>query len=204
MKRKHLFYPGIMLLLLSLIASCQGSNGRKMTNIPEGTTVKVFLEQPVSTESNTSGDTFMAKTLEPIQVDGETVIPAGTPVKGELQDVQKPGHVKGRAQMTLDFNAIQTPEGKDYSISTQPITLKAASGTEGDIEKITAGALAGAIIGGLTKGSKGAAIGAIVGAGAGGVIVVATTGDNIELDKGQKFMIELTQSAELPVLASHE
>ncbi len=198
-------YPLILgAFLLIFMASCQGSGGPQMVNVPEGTTVKVVLEQPLSTGSNNSGDSFTSQTLEPIQVDGNTVIPAGTTVKGSLQDVEQPGRVKGRAQMTLNFNAIKTPDGKDYSIATQPITLKAESGTEGDVEKIAAGALAGAIIGGLAKGGKGAAVGAIVGAGAGGVIVIATKGDNIELEKGQKFLIQLTQSAELPNMTSDQ
>jgi hypothetical protein len=190
--------------LLIGVASCQGSGGPEMVNVPEGTTVKVVLEQPLSTGSSNSGDSFTAKALEPIQVDGNTIIPAGTIVNGTLQDVEQPGRVKGRAQMTLNFDAIQILDGNDYPITTQPITLKAESGTEGDIEKIAAGALAGAIIGGLAKGGKGAAVGAIVGAGAGGVIVVATKGDNIQLEKGQKFLIQLTQSAELPNMAPEQ
>jgi len=44
----------------------------------------------------------------------------------------------------------------------------------------------GAVIGGVTGGAKDAAIGSAVGAGAGTVLVLATKGDEIELDPGRK------------------
>jgi hypothetical protein len=198
---KHLVALSLAVLLL---ISCSGNNAPETTTIPSGTTVQISLKQPLSTETNQPGDRFEGETLEPIMVANETVIPAGTIVYGRLVDLDKPGNVEGRAAMSLAFNEISGPGNERYSFETAPVKLQADSGTRGDVEKIAAGALAGAVLGGLTKGKEGAAVGAVLGAGAGGAIVVATKGDHISLSAGQKLLVELTESTEYPVSADNQ
>ena len=79
-----------------------------------------------------------------------------------------------------------------HAISAEPLILQADSEKKGDIEKITAGGVAGAIIGAITGGKKGAVIGTAVGAGAGTIVVLATKGDDIELSPGQRLNVQTT------------
>jgi hypothetical protein len=79
--------------------------------------------------------------------------------------------------------------------------LQADSGTGSDAVKIAAGGIIGAVIGGVTGGAKDAAIGSAVGAGAGTVLVLATKGDEIELDPGQKLSIQVTAPASILIIA---
>ena len=118
-----------------------------------------------------------------------------------LRDVQASGRIKGRARMTLAYEAIVDSQGKTHAISAQPLTLQAASATHGDVEKIAAGGVLGAIIGGIAKGGKGAAIGAGAGAGAGTILMLATKGDEVELEAGQRLNVQMTSSTSIQVLA---
>ncbi|MFH1219696.1 MAG: hypothetical protein V1694_04510 [Candidatus Eisenbacteria bacterium] len=168
--------------------------------IPDGTNVVASLDTRLSTETAQTGNTFGATTIEPIIVGGKTVVPAGAKIQGVLRDVQASGPIKGRARMTLAYEGIVDSEGKTHAISTVPLTLQAASSTHGDVEKIAAGGVLGAIIGGIAGGGKGAAIGAGAGAGAGTILMLATKGDEVELEAGQKLNVAMTSSTSIQVL----
>lgn len=169
--------------------------------VPAGTAVVASLQTALSTETNQTGDRFIATTVDPIVAGDRVAIPAGARVSGSLSNVQASGRVKGRAEMTLRFEEIIDSQGRAHSITAEPITLRAESGTQDDVEKIAAGTIAGAIIGGITGGKKGAAVGAGVGAGAGTVVVLATKGDDIELNPGQKLNVQLTAPKTIPIIA---
>jgi hypothetical protein len=169
--------------------------------IPDGTNVVASLETRLTTDTNRSGDRFVARTTEPILVGGKTVVPAGTQIQGVLRDVQASGRTSGRARMTLAYENIVDSAGKTHPISAVPLTLQAASGTRGDVEKIAAGGILGGIIGAVAGGTKGAAIGAGAGAGAGTIIMLATKGDEVELDPGQRLNVRMTSPTSIEVFA---
>jgi len=169
--------------------------------IPDGTNVAASLNTRLSTETNHTGDPFVATTTQPVIIGGRTVVPVGSQIHGVLRDVQASGRVKGRARMTLAYQGIVDSQGATHAISAVPLTLQAASSTRGDVEKIAAGTVLGAIIGGVTHGGKGAAIGAGAGAGAGTVLMLATKGADVDLDAGQRLNVQMTSSTSLPVLA---
>ena len=169
--------------------------------IPNGANVVASLDTRLSTETAQTGDRFVATTIEPIIVDGRTAVPAGAQIHGVLRDVQASGRIQGRARMTLAYERMVDSEGKTHAITALPLTLQAASNTRGDIEKVAAGAVLGAIIGGIADGGKGAAIGAGAGATAGTILVLATQGDEVELEVGQRLNIQMTSSTSVVVLA---
>ena len=169
--------------------------------IPAGTNVVASLDSRLTTDTNVTGDRFVATTTEPIVVDGKTVVPVGARIHGVLRDVLASGRVKGRARMTLVYEQIVDSAGKAHTISAQPLTLQAASETSADVEKIAAGGVLGGIIGGIAGKGKGAAIGAGAGAGAGVVLMLATKGDEIELEAGQKLNVHMVAPASIVVVA---
>jgi hypothetical protein len=181
-------------------AAAQKPRFETMT-IPDGTIVVASLDTRLSTDTNHTGDSFVATTIAPIMVDGRTVVPAGAQIHGVLNDVQASGRIKGRARMTLAYEGIVDPDGKTHAISAQPLTLQAASATRGDVEKIAGGGILGAIIGGIAKGGKGAAIGAGAGAGAGTILMLATKGADVELKPGQRLSVHMTSPTSIQVLA---
>lgn len=169
--------------------------------VPEGTTVLVSLDTPVTTEVNRTGDPFVATTVEPIVVDGVTAIPSGSKIHGTLQDVQSSGRVAGRARMTLAFQAYVDSESQRRAISALPLQLQAASTTGSDVEKIAAGGVVGGVVGGIVAGGKGAVIGAGAGVGAGTILMLATKGDDLELNVGQRLSVRLSGPTNVRVTA---
>jgi len=160
--------------------------------VPAGTSFVAVLQTQLSTDENNTGDPFVAKTVEPIYVDGRIVVPAGSRVDGVLRDVQASGRIKDRARMTLVFQEIVDSAGKTRAMSALPLTIKAASETGDDVLKIGAGSAAGAIIGAITGKKNGAVIGAAAGAVAGTILVLATKGEDVELDSGVRLNVQMT------------
>lgn len=93
--------------------------------LPPGTEFVAVLRTRLTTDGNTSGDAFVATTVEPIVLDGRTVVPARSRIDGVLRDVQASGRIKGRARMTLVFREIVDTEGKTHDMSALPLTIKA-------------------------------------------------------------------------------
>ncbi len=168
--------------------------------IPGGTAIVASLDAGLSTETSHVGDPFTATTTDPIMVDGRTAVPAGARIHGDLRDVEAAGRIKGRARVTLAYDSIVDAAGNTQTLNARPLTLQAASGTRGDVEKIAGGGLLGAIVGGIAGGGKGAAIGAGAGAGAGTVLTLAHKGDDVVLAAGQRLDIHTTSSTSIQAL----
>jgi len=160
--------------------------------VPAGTSLTAVLQTRLSTDVNGAGDPFVATTVEPIVVDGRTLVPAGSRIDGVLRDVQASGRIKNRARMTLVFQEIADAAGKTHPMSAMPLTIQAASETHNDVLKIAGGTAAGAVIGAITGKKNGAVVGAAAGAGAGTVLVLATKGDDVELSQGLKLFVQMT------------
>jgi hypothetical protein len=169
--------------------------------VPTGTSIVAVLQTQLSTDVNTSGEPFVATTVDPIVVDGRTVAPAGSRIDGVLRDVQASGKIKDRARMTLVFEEIVDSAGKSHSITAQPLTIQAASQMRNDVLKIAAGGAVGAIIGAISGKKNGAVIGAAAGAGAGTILVLATKGEDVELNQGLKLSIQMTGPTSFVVAA---
>jgi hypothetical protein len=159
--------------------------------VPTGTSFIAVLETQLSTDASVTGDPFVATTVDPIIVDGKTLVPAGSRIDGVLRDVQASGRIKDRARMTLVFQEIVDYAGKTHAISAVPLTIQAASETRDDVLKIAAGGAVGAIIGAISGKKNGALIGAAAGAGAGTILVLATKGEDVELVQGQKLNVQM-------------
>ena len=79
--------------------------------IPAGTKVPLALKQAISTKSAKEGDPVYAETTFPFVVDNRIIIPAGTYVQGRISHVQRPGRVKGRAELLMHFTSMIYPSG---------------------------------------------------------------------------------------------
>ncbi len=181
--------------------AAQNTPSQETLVMPVGTRFLATLGTRLSTDSNNNGDPFVATTVEPIVVDGRTVVPAGARIDGMLRDVQASGRIKDRARMTLVFQEIVDTDGKTHTMSALPLTIKAASETHNDVIKIAGGTAAGAILGAISGKKNGTVIGAAAGAGAGTILVLATKGDDVELNQGLKLYVEMTGPTSFMVAA---
>ncbi len=164
--------------------------------IPAGTTLTVSLIDPLATDTNSAGDRFLASLSESIVVDGSTLLPKGTKVRGRVIGVEDSGRVKGMASIRLALTDIMQGN-KAIPITTDTFAATAESSTTRDAEIIAGGAGVGAVIGAIAGGKKGAGIGAISGGGAGTGIVLATKGKEIRYSPETRLSFTLANSVQM-------
>jgi hypothetical protein len=166
--------------------------------VPAGTTLTVRLGEALGSKLSTAGQSFSATLAHAVEVDGQTVIPAGAAAEGTVVDAKPLGRFKGAALLQVRLTSI-TING-----TSQPIETSAVSRTEKGKGKRTAvlaggGTALGAIVGGLAGGGKGAAIGAAAGAGAGGAGAAFTGNKEIVLPAEAALSFKLRAPLEVNV-----
>jgi hypothetical protein len=142
--------------------------------VPQGTVLKVRLDDTLSSNSSRGGDTFEATLADPVAVGKTVVIPQGSKVVGQVVDATPSGHLETPAALAVTLTSVEV-DGKGYGLTTSTVGSRARSHKKHDAKWIAGGAAGGALLGALLGGGKGAAIGAGVGAG-GGTAGAYTTG----------------------------
>jgi hypothetical protein len=165
--------------------------------IPQGTSVSITVDQPVSSKDGAPGQRVEASLAEPIVVDGREIIPRGAKVAASIVNAKSAGRFKGSAELGLTLSSIEV-SGKRYTIHTS--TFSEASKGRGERTAIGTGvgAGAGALIGALAGGGKGAAIGAGAGGGAGLAGTAMTGNRDITIAAETKLNFKLTKALEIP------
>jgi len=179
--------------------------GDSSVTIPAGTKVPLALKQAISTKKAHEGDAVYAETTFPVVSDNRIIIPAGTYVQGKISHIQRPGRVKGRAELLMHFTTLIYPSGYTVmlpgAVENMPGADKTSmKGSEGTVRQdsqtgqkvgtVGSTAATGAVIGGLSGGGKGALIGAGAGGAVGTAIALLTRGNDVRLENGTS--VEMT------------
>ena len=160
--------------------------------IASGTALPLEMTTTISSGSAEVEAPVSAKLRNAITVDGETAIPAGAILRGNVTDVERSGRVSGRAHLSFAFNEANI-RGDREDLKTNPLTFEAEATKGEDATKVGAGAVGGAILGGILGGKKGAAKGAVVGGAAGTGVVLATKGKEVTVNEGTDVTATLAQ-----------
>jgi hypothetical protein len=134
--------------------------------IPRGTSLHVRVDEAINTRANHAGDAFTATLSAPVDVDGRTLVPAGTQFAGHVTAAAASGRMKGRARIGLTLDSFELG-GKQYPVRTTSVDRVSDRHKKRNAILIGGGAGLGAAIGAIAGGPKGALIGAGAGAGAG-------------------------------------
>jgi hypothetical protein len=137
-----------------------------VTGIPSGTALHVRVDESINTRANRAGDGFTATLSAPVEVDGRTVVPAGTQFAGHVTTAAASGRMKGRARIGLTLDSFELG-GREYHVRTTSVDRVSDRHKKRNSILIGGGAGLGAVIGAIAGGPKGALIGAGAGAGAG-------------------------------------
>ena len=188
------------------------ANGTLIT-VPSGTKIPLVLKQGINTKNARVGDPVYAQTTFPITLNDHIVIPPGTFVQGEILHIQRPGRVKGRAALQMNFTSMIFPsgytvvlpgavEGTPGAANTAGVKDKEGTiqgdGSKGkDVGTVVGTAIPGAGIGAIADGSKGAGIGALSGGALGLATVLFTRGPEIQLGVGESIEMVLERSITL-------
>ena len=172
--------------------------------IPAGTRVLLSLRSAIHTKTAKPGDGVYLTSNFPVVVENRVVIPTGVYVQGVIDDVVRPGRVKGRAAVHMHFTSMIFPNGSVVNIPGVVSGLPGSGGPsvqkEGEIQQSSgkgkdAATVARTTIGGASLGTiagavagspgTGAGIGAAGGAAVGLVSTLFTRGEDVVLNVGQ-------------------
>jgi hypothetical protein len=141
--------------------------------IPQGTVVRVRLDEAVDTRRNRAGDGVTATLYEPIVIDGQAVVPAGTRFAGHVTVADASGRLKGRAHIGVALDSFEL-QGRRYRVTTTDVERASNAHKKRNGILIGGAAGLGTLLGAIAGGPKGALIGAGAGAAAGTAGAAAT------------------------------
>ena len=132
----QLYRPGpfaaVVGLALSLLAvtpaATPSSAPTPLVKIPKGTRLEAAIRLPVSTERNKAGDRIEVRTVKPVRVDDNTVLPVGVRLIGEITQSRASSIVSRRPELTVRFYRLHAGR-RFYPIAADPVHV---SGKPGD------------------------------------------------------------------------
>jgi hypothetical protein len=145
------------------------------------------LGSPLNSGTAQVEDRFEATTLVDLNLEGRTVIPAGSVMRGVVTAVEPATRTNRTAKMTVSFDQV-TVNGRAYPIRGTVTQAIEGEGLKGETGRVATGAGVGAVLGGILGGFKGAILGTIIG---GGGTIAATEGKQVELPQGSVLRVRL-------------
>lgn len=199
----------LSVLLLAVSAWAQGG-----VSVPEGTPLKVNLQTTISTFSSKVGDPFQAKLIDPVMVDGKTLIPAGAMVEGRVTKLSEPRRISGKPTIGILPEQMVLPDGQRFMLNAVLVDtnipgtdvneegmFKGSGHDRRDQIEVAGGTGAGMLIGGLAGGPPGLFIGGAIGAGATSAHWLVQHRSAV-LPSGTQLMMELSRPMTMSTMAA--
>jgi hypothetical protein len=165
--------------------------------IPEGRTLRVRLLETVSSRTASSGQHFDAELAAPVVIEGKTVLPESTPLRGRVVTARPSGRLHNPGYLRLTLDSIQAPNGNWVPVKTSSVQAEGKSHKDRNIALIGGGSGVGAAIGAIVGGGKGAAIGAASGAGAGTAGAYATGRKDVSFSAERKLSFTIVRDVQI-------
>ncbi|MBX9696038.1 MAG: hypothetical protein K2Z81_26865 [Cyanobacteria bacterium] len=207
-------------------ASAAGATGSKLLKgyvrvVPTGTKVPIIMDTAIDSDTSQEGDEFSARTSEDLMIDGNTVVPAGSIIKGRIAQINAPKHLNRSGSIALKFDTLTTPDNRQIPLVATLVARKGvvharrgmkdiAMDTGALTLPIAAGLGIGALAGGSNSSSSGssssigrggaAMIGAAVGAAVGIAILCSKKGKKVDVRPGDELKIELGEDLRMPLM----
>jgi len=156
-------------------AAAAAQPGAKIA-IPAGDLVSVAIQQDVGSRISSEGDTFAVLTVSDYYVNGNLVLPKGSPGYGVITHIKRAGSFHAGGEMTFTVKRLIAPDGSEIGVETNGATSDADKATE----------------------KNGSEIGQYLMWGVG---MFAKRGNDMLVKKGATFHVSTLQSKDAPVTA---
>jgi hypothetical protein len=178
-----------------------------ISTVPVGTAFQVVLNDSISSQRFKVGDIFTATLNQPIAIEGNVIVEAGSEVVGQVTFTEDAGRAGKNAQMEIKFTRIKPFSGNIIPITGKVLTqdnsgiLKGGTLKNQLVQSLKAEAIAagsGTIVGlgiGAMAGhaGTGAVVGTVSGAGIGAAWLLYRKGKEVQIPEGTKMVIVLEQ-----------
>lgn len=111
--------------ILPALAAAHAPQAAKEVVLPDGTEFEVETTEEISSKTAAEGDPLSFKIVEDLKVNGQTVVAAGTLVKGVVSNAKKAGMLGKGGQLGIRVESTTTVDG-------QKLKLRSSKGKEGD------------------------------------------------------------------------
>jgi hypothetical protein len=163
--------------------------------LPSSSVIGLEIDTPLSSERARIEDRVEARVTRDVVADGRLAIPAGSRAVGAVPLVERGGKVKQSARLGLRFHTLVLPDGREVSLSTEPVYREGESPAPDSARKIGGAAIGGAILGAIIGGGKGAVIGGATGAAGGSAVVMSGDRHAATLAPGTIVTVRLSAPA---------
>ncbi|MBX9689808.1 MAG: TrbI/VirB10 family protein [Candidatus Obscuribacterales bacterium] len=184
--------------------------------VPSGTKVPIIMDSAVDSDTSQEGDEFAARTSEDLTIDGSTVVPAGSVIKGRIARLNAPKALNRSGSVALKFDTVTTPDNRQIPLTATLVARGGVVHAKRGLKDIAIdtgtfvaptgiGAVIGAIAGGASNSSSsiGAAGGLLIGVGIGAaigtIILCAKKGKRVDVRPGDELKIELAEDLRMPM-----
>jgi hypothetical protein len=194
--------------------------------VPSGTKVPIIMDTAIDTDTSQEGDEFAARTSEDLEIDGQTVVPAGSIIKGRIAALNAPRNLNRSGSVALKFDTVTTPDNrqiplvanlvahggvvharrglKDIAMDTGKLAIPTALGLgigvlAGSASKSNNNSTSSSSSSKHIDAATGALIGAGVGAAVGIVILCISKGKKVDVRPGDELKIELAEDLRMPM-----
>ncbi len=130
--------------------------------LPEGTVIRVRVDEWISSDRSSVGDSFSAVLEQPIVVNGWVVVRRGQAQTGRVSVIKKGTH-GGTSQLGIELPELTLVDGQQMALQTQLSQTSGGSSTGRNVAAVGSTTGLGAVIGAIVGGGTGAAVGAGVG-----------------------------------------
>lgn len=166
--------------------------------VTAGTSLRVSLDQELSTKTSNVGDVFTVTVLAPITDATNVIVPSGTKIQGEVTALEPSGSAGKQALIRIDFGQLLL-DGNSYQVAMTVTeanpTTRGRDSTGEKAVKIGAGAVVGGILGRVIGGNAtGTIIGGVAGAAAGTAIALGTEDVDAVLEQGSEMTLRAEET----------
>lgn len=184
----------------------------KVETLERSDVIHMTVSQVLDSNINMEGDEFFAEVVNDVEGDSGVIIPKGTLAHGKIAQTVEAKRMGRAAQITLDFDYLITPDGREIPIEGRMTTkLHPVVETSKIVAQDVGYTLAGGVVGGFlalnwlgleaaiaSQGytlAGGAAIGGAIGLGA----ALIRKGHDVLIAPGDEIKVKINTSVELPV-----
>jgi hypothetical protein len=161
--------------------------------VPAGTTFEVEFTEGLASNASTVGETFRARVVADLRLDGAIAIPAGSEVLGVVTDAVGARRIGGKARLTVEFTDLVLPSGSTLPLHASFLE-EGKSRAGRDAATIGGSTAGGALLGRiLSNGGRGTILGALVGAAVGTAIASKSAGEEVVIPEGSVISLKLVQ-----------